>query len=177
MSPAAGLPARVVLVGLMAAGKSTVGRLLARRTGYGFVDLDARVEETTGRPVPEIFREEGEERFRELEARATRALDDRREVIVATGGGWMARPELRSRWDDAVRVWLRVEPEEAVRRLGAGLATRPMLDPGDPVGAARRLLERRRADYARAELAVDTGERGPEEVAATVLRRLRAGTR
>lgn len=172
-----GLPARVVLVGFMAAGKSTVGRRLARRTGYGFVDLDRVVEELAGRPVPEIFREEGEAAFREMEARATRELDDRREVVVAAGGGWMARPELRDRWTGAVRVWLRVSPEEAVRRLEGSLASRPKLDPADPVAAARRLLERRRGDYARAEVAVDTAGRTPEEVAREVLRRLRAGTR
>ena len=177
MSSPAGLPARVVLVGFMAAGKSTVGRLLARRTGYGFVDLDAVVEELAGRPVPEIFREEGERRFRELEARATRALDDETGLVVAAGGGWMARAELRDRWEDGVRVWLRVEPEEAVRRLEGRLGSRPMLDPEEPVAAARRLLERRRADYARAEITVETADREPEEVAAVVLRRLRAGTR
>lgn len=173
----AGLPARVVLVGFMAAGKSTVGRRLARRVGYGFVDLDRAVEELAGRSVPEIFREEGEAAFRALEARATRELDERREVVVAAGGGWMARPALRDRWAEAVRVWLRVSPEEAVRRLGEDLASRPMLDPGDPVGAAGRLLESRRGDYARAEVAVDTDGRTPEEVAREVLRRLRAGTR
>ncbi len=173
----AGLPGRVVLVGFMAAGKSTVGRRVARDLGYGFVDLDEAVTELAGRPVPEIFRREGEAAFREMEARVTRRLDDRREVVVATGGGWMAREELRDRWDDAVRVWLRVEPEEAVRRLEGRVASRPLLDADDPVGAARRLLERRRDDYARAELSVDTGGRSPEEVARTVLGGLRAGTR
>ncbi len=173
----AGLPARVVLVGFMAAGKSTVGRRVAAELDRPFVDLDEAVEELAGRPVPEIFREEGEAVFRGLEARATRELDDRGEVVVAAGGGWMARPELRDRWEDAVRIWLRVDAREAVRRLEGRLTSRPMLDPDDPVGAARRLLEGRREAYALAEHSVDTVGRGPEEVTRAVLERLRAGTR
>lgn len=173
----AGLPSRVVVVGLMAAGKSTVGRRVAREVGYEFVDLDEVIEELAGRPVPEIFRTRGEAGFRALEARATRSLDGRREVVVAAGGGWMAREELRDRWEDAARVWLRVEPREVVRRLEGRLDSRPLLDTEEPVEAARRLLERRREAYARAEVAVDTDGRRPEEVAREVLDRLETGTR
>lgn len=177
MSPAGRLPSRIVIVGFMAAGKSTVGRLVAEEVGYGFVDLDELVERLVGRSVPEIFRSGGEEAFRELEARATARLDDREGVVAAVGGGWMARPALRTRWPDAVRVWLRVGPEEAVRRLEGQLGSRPMLAGEDPVGEARELLASRREDYARAEVAVETEGRSPEEVASEVLGRLRAGTR
>lgn len=177
MSAPSGLPPKIVMVGFMAAGKSTVGRRVAVETGYAFVDLDELVERLAGRPVPEIFRAGGEEAFRELEARATGRLDERREVVVAAGGGWMARPDLRSRWREAVRVWLKVGPEAAVARLGDRLESRPMLGEEDPVAAARELLERRRADYERAEVAVETEGRSPEEVAREALRRLGAGTR
>ena len=158
----------------MAAGKSTVGRLLSERLGARFVDLDAEVERLAGRSIPQIFRRHGEERFRELEARATAALGDGFGLVLATGGGWMARPELRDRWPDALRVWLRVSPAEVVRRIGAPEA-RPMLDPADPEGSARRLLERRRSAYARAELHVDTDGRTPEEVAWRIERVIRSG--
>ncbi len=193
------LPGRVVLVGFMAAGKTSAGRALARRTGYRFVDLDEEVERRAGRTVPEIFREEGEAGFRRLEAEVTRALDPPRGsapeagaaggpgpaggrgddpggadgLVVATGGGWMARPELRDRWRDAVRVWLEVSPEEALRRLDGDLATRPMVDPDEPLASLRRTLERRRDDYARAEHRVSTAGRTPEEVAGRVLEALR----
>lgn len=198
-------PDRIVLVGFMAAGKTTVGRLLARRLGYRFVDLDREVERRAGRPIPEIFREEGEARFRDLEAAVTRELDpeptgpvdgsdddgaggraDRDAgrtgeasggVVVAAGGGWMARPELRDRWPEAVRVWLRVEPRTVVERVGEEVEARPMLDPSDPLASARRLLEAREADYARAEAAVDTDDASPAEVAERVRRAIRAGTR
>lgn len=165
------LPRRVVLVGFMAAGKSTTGRALARRLGYVFVDLDEEVERSAGRTIPEIFREGGEEAFREREAEVTRRLDtmpDEKGMVIAAGGGWMARPELRDRWDDAVRVWLRVRPETVLRRLDGDRASRPMLDPDDPETSVRRLLAGRRDSYARAELAVETDDLSPDEVAARV---------
>lgn len=170
------LPRRIVLVGPMASGKTSTGRRIARRTGYRFVDLDDAVERAAGRSIPEIFRSEGEEGFRRREAEVTRRFDDLpdgRGVVVATGGGWMAREALRERWDDAVRVWLRVSPEEALRRIGGDLESRPMLDPARPRESFRRILERRREDYGRAEYAVDTEGRTPDEVADRVLRLLR----
>lgn len=168
-----GVAERIVLVGFMAAGKSTVGVLLAARLGRPFMDLDAEVERRAGRPVEEIFRQEGEDEFRRLEAEATRDLDDRSPVVVAAGGGWMARPELRDRWPEAVRVWLRVSPEEALRRIGDDVESRPMLDPSSPARSIRAIMERRRRDYARAELHVDTDDRSPGEVADAILDRLR----
>jgi shikimate kinase len=164
-----GLPDRVVLVGFMAAGKSSVGRLLAARLRYRFVDLDAEVEALAGRSIPAIFAGEGEAAFRDLEARATQALDELRPVVVATGGGWMARPSLRDRWPDAVRVWLRVSPPVVVRRLGGELGTRPMLEPGAPEASVQRILDERLGAYARAELAVDTDGRTIEQVTDRVI--------
>lgn len=173
---AGALPDRVVLVGFMAAGKSTVGRLLADRAGYSFVDLDEAVEEMAGRPIPDIFREDGEEAFREMEAEVTRRVDDLRRVVIAAGGGWMARAELRDRWPDAARVWLEVSPETVLERIGEDLESRPMLDPGSPLRSIRAILEARRTDYARAEYRVDTDGRDPGEVVRALVERL-AGRR
>lgn len=172
VEPTAGFPARIVLVGFMAAGKTTVGRRLAERLGYRFVDLDREVERRRGRPIPEIFRHEGQAAFRRLEAEATRAIDDLDRVVVAAGGGWMARPELRDRWPDAVRVWLKVGPAMAVERLRGALGSRPLLDAEDPVVTARRMLAEREDAYGRAELAIDTEGRDPQEIVAGIVERL-----
>ncbi len=177
MPPAdGGLPSPIVLVGFMAAGKTSVGRRLADRLGWRFVDLDREIERRAGRSVPEIFAAGGEERFRELEALATRELRPREPTVVAAGGGWMARAELRDAWPGAVRVWLDVDASTAVERLGDDVASRPLLDGPDPVAAARRLLEERRSDYGRAELRVDTVGRDADEVTDEVARRLASGT-
>jgi len=158
------LPERIVLVGFMAAGKSSVGRRLAARLRYRFVDLDEQVEAMAGRAIPDIFAAGGEAVFRELEVRATEALDDIGSVVVAAGGGWMAHPGLRDRWPDAVRVWLRVSPPVVVRRLRGHLDSRPLLDPAAPEASVRRILDERLGDYARAELALDTDGRTIEQV-------------
>jgi shikimate kinase len=158
-------PEKIVLVGLMGAGKSTVGKLLAERLGYDFVDLDAEVEAIAGRSIPEIFEAGGETRFRELEAQATRRQDGASRTVLAVGGGWMARPELRDRWPDSVRVWLRVTPEEAWNRLSGDAATRPMLDPDRPRESLERLLAEREAAYELAEISVSAGESSDREAA------------
>lgn len=171
----AGLPPKIVLVGFMAAGKSTVGELLARRTGYDFVDLDAEIERRQERSIPEIFRQDGEEAFRAMEAEATRRHDDSREVVVATGGGWMAREELRDRWTGATTVWLRVSPGQVLERVGSDTSSRPMLDASSPERSIRAILARRRPHYRLADLTVDTDGRSPDEVAARILERLGEG--
>jgi shikimate kinase len=151
-------PEKVILVGLMGAGKSTVGGLLADRLGYAFVDLDAEVEALAGRSIAEIFDAGGETLFRELEAEATERQDDATGTVLAAGGGWMVRPELRDRWPGSVRVWLRVTPEEAWDRLSGDAAARPMLDPGRPRESLERLLGERETAYEQAEISVAAGD-------------------
>lgn len=161
----------MILVGFSGSGKSTVGPLLADRLGVPFVDLDEEIERRAGRSIRAIFETEGELRFRDLETDATRDASLSAGVI-AVGGGWMSRPELRDCWPDAIRVWLRVAPETAVRRLGKAIGTRPLLAGEEPNETARALMESRTEDYERAELEVATDDRTPEEVADAVLRGL-----
>ena len=85
-------PTRVVLVGFMGSGKTSVGRVLARRLGYLFEDMDRRIEERTGRTIADIFREDGEEAFREMECEEARALVSLPRRVVAAGGGAFTRP-------------------------------------------------------------------------------------
>lgn len=149
-------PARIVLVGFMGSGKSSVGSLLAGRFGYRFVDLDREVEQLAGRTIPEIFRERGEPAFRDLERQATVGVQDLLPVVIATGGGWMSRPELRSMWPDAVYVWLSTGPETVFERVGRSPELRPMLDPVAPERSIRDLLAQREPDYALAGAVVRT---------------------
>ena len=163
------IPPRVVLVGFMASGKSSVGRLLAVRLGYSFVDLDAEVERLAGCTIPELFRDHGETGFRDLERQATVGAGETEPAVIATGGGWMSRPELRSLWPDAVYVWLAVRPETVLRRVGGRYDLRPVLDPETPGRSIRVLLEAREPDYAMADNVVHTDELSVEQVVESIV--------
>ena len=159
----------VVLVGLSGAGKTVVGRLLARHLDWTFIDLDEEVERLDGRSISLIFEADGEEAFRELEAAVTRRIEVDGATVVSTGGGWMSRSELRDSWPGALRVWLRVEPGSAVRRLAQQRSTRPLLAGPDPEAALRELLEERMHAYRLAEIAVRTDGLAPEAVVEAIL--------
>lgn len=165
---------RIVLVGFMASGKSTVGRLLAERLGWDFVDFDEVIAEREGRPPGRLIREVGEPAFRAAEAELTAEQAGRGDVVLAPGGGWATQPELAlSLGPGTVRVWLRVSPEEAVRRAESDGTDRPLL--GGPEGRVermRRLLERRMDRYAAAELSLDVDDLGPGAVVDSIVRRL-----
>jgi shikimate kinase len=169
------LPGRVVLVGSMGSGKSTVARRLAALLSSRVVDLDAAIEQTSGRRVAALFAEEGEARFRELEAAQLAAvLADPAPTVIAAGGGTLEAPgalELLAAADDLACVWLRVRPERAVERI-SDPSSRPLLA-GDPLAAMRAISERRQAAWeAAASLVVDVDERSPDEVAAEIVRGL-----
>jgi len=162
---------RIVLIGFMGAGKSTVGPLLARALGWRFVDLDAEVERAEGSSVAELIRGRGVERFRELESRTGRRVLRRRRVVVAAGGGWAAEPGHMDLLDElSVAVWLRVTPETALARTRTARHSRPLLDVGDPLEAARDLLRARTAHYCRSDITIDTENRSPAEVVREIMR-------
>jgi shikimate kinase len=161
--------APLFLVGFMATGKTTVGRLLAARLGFRLVDLDDVIAREAKQTVPLIFESEGEAGFRAREARALAGVSRDRRVVVATGGGAACREDnLRAMLDAGRVVALTVTPEEAVRRARGG-AGRPLLAGADPLAAATALLAARSPFYARAHLTVDTVGRAPEDVADDVL--------
>ncbi len=165
----------MLLVGFMGAGKSTVGRLLAEAMGWRFVDADALVESEEGRTVGEIFRAEGEAYFRDREARVMKSLLGEQQVVVATGGGWSARPgRLREVPRGTVSVWLRLSADEALRRTRSQSVDRPLLARAGAAETVRRLHGSRLARYADADLEVDTEGRTPEDVSAYVLELLNA---
>jgi shikimate kinase len=163
----------------MYSGKSTIGRLLARRLGWEFIDFDETIEQSQNRRISEIFRESGEGFFRDLEAGLTKQIEGRSAVVLAPGGGWVTQPGLVTRLrDSSLFVWLRVRPETAYgRHLRRADRVRPLLDVADPLETVRSLLAARSPLYEQADEVVDTDGREPEDVAdeiADLIRRRRS---
>ena len=164
---------RLVIIGFMGAGKSTVGPMLADRLGWTFVDLDDDVAGRAGEPVHEIIRGRGLGTFRRLESEAGREVMRRRRVVVAVGGGWPAQPgHMELLGDDTLSVWLRVSPATALARIARSATPRPLLEVADPLATAESLLARRRQHYQRGDLEIDTERRTPDEVVGAILKRL-----
>jgi shikimate kinase len=155
-------PARIVLVGFMGAGKSAVGKRLAKRLGYRFVDMDREIEARAGAKVAVIFRERGEAGFRALEEEAARALASQSEVVVATGGGAFVQPATRALLQQgALTVWLQCSLEAALLRIRPD-GSRPLAQNREIM---RALLAEREPSYRQADVAVDTSRRTPRGVA------------
>ncbi len=169
MSAASG---SVILVGFMGAGKSTIGRFLARRLGLCFVETDAMITAREGRSVPEIFAERGEPYFRELEAAVLDELRHKRGHVIATGGGFPCRPGAMERLLElGTVVWLAADfPTAYARASRAG--GRPMLA-GRSAEEAAALYRARQEYYRRAHLAIDTTHLSLDAVVATIVRYLR----
>ncbi|GAA3072620.1 shikimate kinase [Streptomyces olivoverticillatus] len=161
----------VVLVGPPGAGKSTIGALLAERLGTGYRDTDADIERTAGKPIPEIFLDDGEPHFRELERQAVRAAVAEHRGVLALGGGAIMDAATRALLKGLPVVFLDVELADAVRRVGLD-TPRPLLAV-NPRKRWRELMEARRPLYTEvARAVVATGGRTPAEVADAVLEAL-----
>jgi shikimate kinase len=171
-SPAS-LPSRVVLVGIMGAGKTTTGRLLAKRFGYKFRDLDEDIERRVGLSVKDIFQRYGEARFREDELRAAEDAMAREQLVVATGGGAFAQPKTRTVLREAATtVWLKCSVDAVLARVPLD-GSRPLAESRETIAAL--IAERERA-YALADLTVDTTDAPPEAVVQRVADALHAAT-
>lgn len=158
---------RVLLVGFMASGKTTVGRLLADRLGWTHIDLDQEIEREQDSTVAEIFDREGEAAFRSLEAQVTRRLITRRRAVITPGGGWITNPALVAMVPDGtLTAWLRISPAEVVRRVRADAGPpRPLLAGADPAERIERLMEQREPLYAAAAVVLDVDGRAPASIA------------
>lgn len=164
----------IALIGFMASGKSTVGRIVADHLHFSFVDTDALVERRAGKSVASIFSEDGEEAFREHERHVVEELTERRRTVIATGGGLGADPaHLASLKTHALVVCLWATPEVLYERA-RHLDHRPLLQVPDPLARIRDLLAMRTPFYQRADVLINTAGREPHEVALIALRHFRS---
>jgi shikimate kinase/3-dehydroquinate synthase len=158
----------IVLTGFMGTGKSSVGRLLAARLGYGFVDTDELIVARDGRTIADIFRESGEETFRQWEATIAQELSQAEGLVIATGGRLMVDEVNAAALQQNGRVFcLTAEPEEIIARLD-GDERRPLLNVADPAAQIRRLLAARKEAYGRFPQ-IATDGKTPEQVAGEIV--------
>ena len=147
-------PRSIVLVGMMGAGKSTIGRRLGLRLRLPFLDADIEIEAAAGMPIPDIFETHGEPHFRDGEARVIARLLDSGPAVIATGGGAFMREETRNRIrDKAVSLWLKADADVIMKRVKRR-ADRPLLQTEDPAATVSRLLEAREPVYQNADLTI-----------------------
>ena len=146
----------IALVGLMGAGKSWMGRRLASRTGWDFVDSDTAIEAEAGLSIPEMFELGGETKFRQVELRVIRRLLAGSPIILSTGGGAFCQPDTHQAIRQAALVvWLRARPETLLDRI-ENPQSRPLLAGPDPLAVMRRLAAERTPYYQQADILVDT---------------------
>jgi shikimate kinase len=171
----AAIPGNIFLVGLMGAGKTSIGRLLARRLGKTFHDCDHEIERATGVKVPVIFEIEGEAGFRAREARTLADLVRRRNIVLATGGGAVLLAENRRQLaENGTVVYLRAAVEDLWSRTRRD-RNRPLLKTADPLARLRELYQTRDPLYREvADIIVDTGEQSLTSLAHQLERRLLA---
>lgn len=160
----------IFLIGMMGAGKTTVGRLLADKLGYRFFDTDVLIEQVAGKTINEIFASSGEESFRQLEAQVLSELSAHKNLAIATGGGIVMRQMNWSYLHHGLIVWLDAPVQVLIERLQDD-ATRPLLKQADPAQTLAKLLEERRSLYSQADLHVQVNaNEAPEEIAERVIR-------
>jgi shikimate kinase len=172
ISPHAWRGRPLVLIGLMGAGKSTVGRRLAAKIGWRFVDSDEEIEAAAGCSISDMFTIHGEPIFRDLEQRVIRRLLSEEPAVLATGGGAWMQPTVREAIKQhATSVWLRADLDVLLDRVNKR-GTRPLLEKGDKRAILGKLIDERYPVYAEADLVIDSGKGSHDKVVDAVIARL-----
>jgi shikimate kinase len=159
----------LVLVGMMGAGKTTVGRRIASRLGRQFIDSDEEIERAAQMTIPEIFEQRGEPEFRAGEMRVISRLLKEKDILLATGGGAFINAETRALIKaEAVSVWLKADLDVLFERVSRR-SNRPLLKTADPKGTLEKLIEERYPIYAEADITVMSRDVPQDHVAADVI--------
>ena len=165
----------IVLIGMMGAGKSSVGRRLAARLNIPFVDADAEIEKAAGMRIADIFARHGEADFRSGEARVIARLLDGGPQVLATGGGAFMNPATRGVIQaKGISIWLSADVEVLMRRISKRKHERPLLQTADPTETLRRLLAEREPIYAQADLTIQSRDLPHDAIVADIMKALAA---
>ncbi len=165
----------IALIGFMGTGKSAVGKALAEKLGHKFVEMDLLIEEMAGKPIPDIFEQDGEISFRELEIEVTRKVAQGNRQVIACGGGMVLNKINVDRLRETSRmVYLKASPRKILERTSADTNERPLLDVPDPAQRIGELLDFRRPFYERsADITINTSRLSIDKVADVITNRLK----
>jgi len=162
----------IFLIGFMGAGKTSVGRVLAKKMGLDFIDLDEVIKKELGMAIPEIFSRFGEDFFRDEESKALRSVSQRKGQVIATGGGVVLR---EGNWEimknDGITIYLKASAGVLWSRVKSN-TSRPLLQVENPFERLQELFSKRVSLYERADLMVNTENLSPADVAEKIIREL-----
>lgn len=164
----------IAVYGFMGVGKTTIGGLLAEKLGYSFIDMDTEIEKREKTTISEIFRNQGEAKFRQLESNLIKELALKDRLIIACGGGAIADPENAETLQKVSRmIYLTASIQEIIKRTSED-NSRPLLETENPEQVASELYEKRKPVYTRyAEITVNTTGKSPSEIVDKILEALR----
>ena len=159
----------IILTGFMGTGKSSVGKILAERLGYRFIDIDEMIEAGSGLTVIEIFASHGEQHFRALETEMLKRLESERELVVSTGGGAVIDPENRRRMRSAGKVVNLFASAETIKNRLTGDVARPLLQGDKSLEKIIALITEREQFYEDADIRIDTTAKKIEDIVSQIL--------
>lgn len=159
----------IILCGFMGCGKSTIGNLLSKKTGMSFIDLDSYIEQKENKTVAEIFADNGEDYFRQLERDASKELSQKKSLVIATGGGTLTFQENVDAFKTSGKIVLLDVPVEVVSERLQGDTTRPLLNRPDKEQAMRELYEKRMPLYQSAADIVVNAANSPLQVCMEII--------
>ena len=170
------MKASIALIGFMGTGKTAVGKVLARKLGKEYVEMDSLIERKAGKTIPEIFQQEGEEAFRELEIMVAKEASGRRNVVIACGGGVVLNKinidRLRK---ECLIVCLTASPGVILQRTSNSIKERPLLSVGNRTRAVRELLKLRKSFYEQAaDITIDTSKLDINSVVEQIISQVKA---
>jgi shikimate kinase len=165
----------IALIGFMGTGKTAVGRLLAKKLGRKFIELDSVIEKKAGKSIPEIFMEDGEIAFRELEIEATKEVARKKRAVIACGGGVVLnRINIDRLKEGAVMIHLTAPPSVVLKRTLREVGKRPLLNVDNPLATIHELLKFRKPLYERAaDTTINTGRLDISAVAQQIIDKLK----
>ena len=162
----------IYLIGMMGSGKSVTGPILAKELDYIFVDSDVVVEKSAKKSIYEIFQDDGEKQFRDLETQVLKEIAKHYSLVVATGGGVVTRSENWGVLHQGIIVWIDPGRDTLLERLKTDFSNRPLLDQIDPIARFDLLYEERLILYKEADLQISVEDESPEEVVLEIIKTL-----